>query len=64
MIHYLRPAVKGERPIDISKAQRAVVRSVTSRRITVGSQVYVAYDAHRLLESLSDGDGTRPGHLA
>jgi len=38
------------------------VPPLRGRLVTVGRQVYVAWDAHRLLEETSEPGVVRPGH--
>lgn len=47
---------------DISKAERAVLRPPRMRQITEGRVRYAAFDAHQLLEQLSEAERARPGH--
>lgn len=47
---------------DAAKAPRPVVQPLKVRRLVSGSQTYVAYDAHHLLESSDPTQLARPGH--
>ena len=49
--------------IDTSKCERAQPRRVRRRVVSDGRQTYTAYDAHSLLEQLSEFGHGRPGHF-
>lgn len=50
-------------PDGYATAQRSRPRRVRRRVVTEGGQTYTAYDAHSLLEQLSEFGHGRPGHL-
>lgn len=48
---------------DISQAQRAVPTALQIKKVEIGGKRYAAISAHQLIESLSDADRARPGHV-
>lgn len=53
-------SVKTDR--DALKAPRPIRRPLSKRVVTVGTTRMVAFDAHRLLELVSESEPSRPGH--
>jgi hypothetical protein len=48
---------------DVSKALRAPPRPLDVQRVVIAGTRYASMDADSLLQSLSDADRSRPGHL-
>ena len=59
--HDLRSAA--ERSLDTGNCERATSRPVRPRRLVAGNKTYAAYSAHELLQSESDTNLARPGHV-
>lgn len=53
---------RGDRPIDVSRAQRAPRRPLRHRWLVVEGKPMLAFDAHALLEADSAAELSRPGH--
>lgn len=47
---------------DFKTAERPVTRQPQKRLLVTDGKTYAAWDAHQLLEQLSEADRARPGH--
>lgn len=54
---------RDERPLNTTHARRAVYLPIRPRPIVVNGKQWASYDAHELLDALSEAEPSRPGRL-